>query len=363
MPTLETLLPAGRYKDVLRIALQSVAAALLAYVVMKQLGLGQLSWAIIAALFTIHASLDETLGSSFQRLVAAGLGAGLGVAVVYLFSGFELMPLRIALVAAITNALANLEPELDYASAAGAVVALQPTADLEGAAGTALAVGVGGVAGAIASVTIWPELGRHRAQRSLATALRQCQKLVDLTLKSANRELSREERRERSDVQRCMLETLEEARSIARSTRFRAHLAGGADIREMTRQAEKLWYSLIIIERVIARGRDQFGPEDHEAIMPHFTEAHRALCELLPALAEMVGKNQTTGPDQKLWERFHEAQRSAQDCLKDRPAERNSINEQSVQALLFGLDELRRAVSELENLAACGKADGPDGSD
>lgn len=51
MPTLETLLPAGRYKDVLRIALQSVAAALLAYVVMKQLGLGQLSWAIIAALF------------------------------------------------------------------------------------------------------------------------------------------------------------------------------------------------------------------------------------------------------------------------------------------------------------------------
>src|SRR5688572_15401439 len=129
MPTLETLLPAGRYKDVLRIALQSVAAALLAYVVMKQLGLGQLSWAIIAALFTIHASLDETLGSSFQRLVAAGLGAGLGVAVVYLFSGFELMPLRIALVAAITNALANLEPELDYASAAGAVVALQPTAD------------------------------------------------------------------------------------------------------------------------------------------------------------------------------------------------------------------------------------------
>lgn len=360
MATLASLLPTGRRKDVLRIALQSVAAALLAYGVMQHLGLGQLSWAIIAALFTIHASLDETLGSSMQRLVAAGLGAALGVALVYFFSGFELLPLRIALVAAITNALANVKPELDYAAAAGAVVALQPTADLEGAAGTALAVGIGGAAGAIASVTVWPELGRHRAQRSLATALRQCQKLVDLTLKSANRELSRHERRERSDVQRRMLETLEEARGIAKSTRFRARLAGGAGIRDMTRQTEKLWYSLIVIDRVVAHGRDQFGPKDHEAVMPHFTEAHRALCGLLPALAEMVEKNQTTGPDQELWDRFHEAQRSAQSCLGERQANRDSINERAVQALLFGLDELRLAVSELQNLATCGDTKGSD---
>lgn len=94
--------------------------------------------------------------------------------------------------------------------------------------------------------------------------------------------------------------------------------------------------------------------------MPHFTEAHRALCELLPALAEMIEKNQTTGPDQDLWERFHEAQRSAQSCLSEREAERNSIHERAIQALLFGLDELRLAISELQNLATCGKTDGPD---
>ena len=174
-------------------ALQSLIAALLAYAVMRQLGLHSISPAIIGALFTIHGSLDATL-ARMRRLLAAAIGAAIGIGIVYLFSGFQLMPLRIALVAAITNALAASRPELDYAAAAGAVVALQPTADLDGAIGTALAVGIGGGAGVVASVTIWPELGRHRAQSLLASALRHGQKMIDLTLNDLSRELSKEER-------------------------------------------------------------------------------------------------------------------------------------------------------------------------
>lgn len=344
-----------QHKDIIRIALQSVIAALLAYGVMKQLGLeGDLSWAIIAALFTLHGSLDATVGAGLRRLFAAALGVGVGIAVVYLFTGFQFMPLRIALVAAITNGLAASRPELDYAAAAGAVVALQPSADVDGALGTAIAVGVGGVAGAIASVTIWPELGRHRAQRLLASALRHGQRMIDLTLNNLGRDLSKEERKERREARRLMITDLEAANATAKEVRFRHQLKSGASIHRFTLETERLWHSLIIVERVIAGGRDQFGADDYEAVMPHVGEAHAALCELLVSLAEMIEKNKTEGPDQEVWDRFHTAQREALACLKVREAERDSIDERAIQTLLFGLEEIRRAVSQFQVLATDG---------
>ncbi len=364
MRILQTFSPAHlkdsfwQHKDIVRVALQSLIAALLAYAVMRQLGLhSNLSWAIIGALFTIHGSLDATLGAGMRRLLAAAIGAAIGIGIVYLFSGFQLMPLRIALVAAITNALAASRPELDYAAAAGAVVALQPTADLDGAIGTALAVGIGGGAGVVASVTIWPELGRHRAQSLLASALRHGQKMIDLTLNDLSRELSKEEREERREARRLMITDLEAANATAREVRFRHQLRKGATIHQFTQEMERLWHSLIIVERVIGGGRDQFGPQDYEAVMPHVGEAHAALCELLVSLAEMIEKNKTEGPDQEVWDRFHKAQREALACLKAREAERDSINERAIQTLLFGLEEIRRVVSEFQVLATEGPGD------
>lgn len=347
-----------QYKDIIRVALQSMIAALLAYAIMRQLGLyANLSWAIIGALFTIHGSLDATLGAGLRRLLAAAIGAAIGIGIVYFFSGFQLMPVRIALVAAITNALAASRPELDYAAAAGAVVALQPTADLDGAIGTALAVGVGGAAGAVASVTIWPELGRHRAQRLLASALRHGQRMIDLTLNDLTRDLSKEEREERREARRLMITDLEAASATAKEVRFRQQLRSGASIHRFTQEMERLWHSLVIVERVIAGGRDQFGQDDYEAVMPHVGDAHAALCELLVSLAEMIEKNKTEGPDQEVWDRFHQAQREALACLSVREAERDSINERAIQTLLFGLEEIRRVVSAFQILATDGPGD------
>ncbi|HLS68528.1 MAG TPA: FUSC family protein [Kiloniellales bacterium] len=344
-----------RNKDILRVGLQSLIAALLAYAVMQRLGLhSNLSWAIISALFAIHGSLDATFSAGAKRLLGAAVGVGIGIAVVFLFSGLQFMPLRIALVAAITNALAASRPQLDYAAAAGAVVALQPSADLDGALGTAVAVGVGGGAGIIASVSIWPELGRHRAQRLLASALRHGQKMIDLTLNDLEHDLSREEREDRREARRLMITDLEAANATAKEVRFRQNLRSGASIHHFTLEMERLWHSLIIVERVIGGGRDQFGEEDYEAVMPHIGEAHAALCELLAALAEMVEKNRTDGPPQELWDRFHTAQRKALASLTVRESARDSVNERAIQTLLFGLEEIRRVVSRFQTLATDG---------
>src|SRR5690606_41787129 len=91
-----------------------------------------------------------------------------------------------------------------------------------------------------------------------------------------------------------------------------------------------------------------------DLVMPHVGEAHAALCELLVSLAEMIEKNKTEGPDQEVWDRFHAAQREALACLKVREAERDSIDERAIQTLLFGLEEIRRAVSQFQVLATDG---------
>lgn len=344
-----------RRTDVARVALQSVVASLLAYLVISWFQVGSLSWAIIASLFSIHASLDSTFGASFNRIAGAVVGAALGFALVYAFSGWEMMPVRIALIAALTNGLAVLRPKLDYAAAAGAVVALQPTPDMDGAAGTAIAVGIGGLCGTLASITIWPELSRHRAQRELGQALRLCQQIVDMTLNEVDHDVSDEKRQERAELQRKMLRHLEEAQTISNETRFRQYLASGARVSEFTRATERLWHSLIIVERVVTGGRDKFGAKDHAAIMPHVAKAHEVLCELLSELSEMVAHNTTEAPKQELWDQFKQAQRAAHEALTAQQAARDSVNERVIQTLLFGIDEIRLAMSEFQTLATKGK--------
>ena len=142
-----------------------------------------------------------------------------------------------------------------------------------------------------------------------------------------------------------MITDLEAANATAREVRFATSCARA---RPFTNSPRK-WNDLAQPDHRRAghrRRQDQFGPQDYEAVMPHVGEAHAALCELLVSLAEMIEKNKTEGPDQEVWDRFHKAQREALACLKAREAERDSINERAIQTPLFGLEEIRRVVSE-----------------
>src|SRR5690625_4931068 len=342
------------HKDVIRLALQSAAAALLAYVVMQQLNLQSMqSWAIVSALFSLQGSLDATLSTGTRRLLAAAVGVALGMGFVFLLNGPSLLPIRLALIAAASSALVSLRPSLSYAAAGAAVVAIQPTADMDGAIGTAVAVGVGGAAGIIASVSIWPELGRHRAQRSLAQAVRHCKKLIDFTLDGLSRDLTENEEQEQRDLRQQALMELENARSISEEVRFRQYLRMGGSIQDFTLETEKLWYSLVIIERVIA-GRDHIDTKNDEDIIANVKEAHAALGELLLALADMIEKNSAEAPPPALWDRYQAAQEKALGCLAHRDGARDSADERLTQTLFFGVAEIGRVVSEFQTLIAEG---------
>lgn len=251
-------------RDAVRIAGQSLVASVATYGVMLLLALPQLAWAVIVALFTIRASVDGAVGAALHRSLAAGLGVATGLALVFLLPGYELMPLRIGLVAAVTNGFASLRPQYDYAAAGGAVVALQPTADLDGAVGTALAVCIGGLTGVCASLLVWPELGRSRALRLLATALRSCGDLADLSLG----DLEGERDDERRPLQRRTLRQLHAAQEAVAAVRFRPGVGNGATVGQVAETAERLWHSLIIVERAVSEDRSQLDPEGSRGDSP-----------------------------------------------------------------------------------------------
>jgi len=335
-------------RDAVRIAGQSLAASVATYGVMLWLGLPQLSWAVIVALFTIRASVDSAVGAALHRSLAASLGVATGLALVFLLPGHELMPLRIGLVAAVTNGFASLRPQYDYAAAGGAVVALQPTADLDGAVGTALAVCIGGAMGVCASLLVWPELGRSRALRLLATALRSCGDLADLSLG----DLKGERDDERTPLQRRTLRQLHAAQEAVSAVRFCSAVGNGATVGQVAETTERLWHSLIIVERAVSEERSQLDPEDLEAIRPDLGRIHRALGDLLPRLADGLG-GRAEAEDENLrecWREYREAVRHARSLLRQRSLGRDRDEERAVQALLFGLEQIRKVLSELQAL-------------
>lgn len=333
-------------RDAVRIAGQSLAASVATYGVMLWLGLPQLAWGVIVALFTIRGSVDGTIGAALYRSIAAVLGVGTGLALVFLLPGYELMPLRIGLVGALTNGFASLRPQYDYAAAGGAVVALQPTADLDGAIGTALAICIGGGIGVAATLLVWPEMGRSRALRSLATALRSCGELADLSL--GDLEGARDS--ERMPMQRQALRHLQAAQEASEAVRFRLRRGNGVTARQIAETAERLWHSLIIVERVVSEDRSQLDPDDLEAIRPALSRIHWALGELLPHLADGLEKGLPDHGLQESWDAFRDALRDARRALAERGLGRDNDGERAVQALLFGLDQIRKVLAELQAL-------------
>lgn len=335
-------------RDIVRIALQSAAAGILSFLIMRWAGLPQISWALVVALFTIHASVDSAIGAALDRIAGTLIGAAAGLLLAFVLADQGLVLLRIAVIAAITNGLAASRPKLQYAAAAGAVVAVQPTADIEGAIGTALAIVIGGLAGVAASVLVWPEFGRSRALRALASALREARGLVDLSLS----EVADGQFRDRSRLQRQVLQNLRNAESIVGEARFRRRLHSGATLPRMVTAADRLWHSLAIVERVVSHSRSQLDGQDLTAVLPHLAAAREALCALLDRLADAIGDGgDAAAPDDAFWQRLRDAQRQARSVLAEHEMRRDSDGETAIHALLFGLDQVGQAVRELQDLA------------
>ncbi|HEX2258101.1 MAG TPA: FUSC family protein [Afifellaceae bacterium] len=343
---------AGRFdreqrRDAARVAVQTIAASVAIYLLMRWLGLPDLSWAVISGLFVMQLNFDSTLATAAGRLAGTVLGVALGLLLVHLAGGDDLTLLRLAVAAAAMNVVGALWPSLRYGVVPAAVIVLeqQPGVTTE-ALQLALAVFLGTALGALSALVVWPELGRRRALRHIIGALGACRDLVDTSLAEV---LEPHERR-LSDLHSRFLNEVLRARAVTAETLLRPRLAGGGSLTALIHLVERLWHSLLIVDRIVHDPAMRIAPQDLEAIEPQVRKVQRSACDYLGSIASLLASGERSADHGELTRRLTEAQ-AISDRLLD-GAERQTERDRAVQALIFAFHEIAKNLGEIDRLAA-----------
>jgi uncharacterized membrane protein YccC len=167
------------------LAIQTGVAGLATFAIGHVIGLERLSWAVISALFVVHASIGSTLATGIGRIAGAALGAAIGLA--WMFAGGTetvfLTDLGILVSGAVTAYITALFPTFRYGAVTSAIIILSPSSDpLLQTWHYAAAIGLGIVIGALASVLVFPWSARLGLYEELGRAVGHCGDLLSASL-------------------------------------------------------------------------------------------------------------------------------------------------------------------------------------
>jgi len=324
----------AKLRDPLRFGLQSAAGAVFAYFVARAIGLSELSWAVMSALFVAHLNLDATFSAAVGRIGGTLLGSLLGLAAVLLLPGTDEVGWRLAAVALAMNAVAVVLPNTQFGVVAAAVIVLPSGEDVwAGALERGSAIAVGTLVGTACAFLVWPESAARRARRVALRALAACRDVFAVETGA----LMGLEEAATSDLHRRVLATIRDARDLADGARLWG--TGSRATRALIDASSRLWHTLLILNRLQAdhKRREQVA-------------RNGALAEQMQAVREQVGAMLAgAGPGQRTEvEPALEALRSAIGII------RTDIERHDLEPLAFMLEELICDLEELDRaLAAC----------
>lgn len=334
----------GNRRDVLRIAGQTACATVATYFVITWLGAQYLSWAVIAALFTIGISADAAYYNAIGRIGGAVLGAALGLAAASALGGSVLIGLVIA--ATLANMIATIWPSLRYAAVTSAIVALDPSPEIISALERAGSIMIGTLVGAASSFLIWPVFGRQRTLTSLRRALDSCEGLLE----QFERGVGSADRKRRDALHSRFLKDLETARSRLSETRFAPALPNGIRLSEAARSVENLWHALVILDRAITSERHEIDKAVLDRLRPLIGATQReARAYIARASGLMMRARDAAAPNSEdLREVIAQARDGVAEIeseLPQRPAQQKALH-----ALTFALNETERSLLQLASM-------------
>lgn len=345
MTTLTSALGRVRRKrrQILRVALQSGVATLVAYLTIFWIGPDNLSWAVISALLTIGVSSDLSYRNALGRVGGALVGAVFGLA-----AAFVAGPVLIRLLPAVilANMVATAWPALRFAAVTAAIVALDPDPDLAGALARTGAIVAGTVAGAVASFVIWPVRGRDRTAHALRKALKDCHALLQLI----ERGVSTDDHHERDEVHARFLRHLEMARSRVRETRFHPKLPSGVRLRDAVQGVESLWHALVILDRAVSEERRDISRTALDRLRPVVDEVQARARDYLSDLTDAMNSSGADPPDSVAFCRSVAHARDRIGALLDDGAPDWPHQARALHAVTFGLNETERQLLHLSRI-------------
>jgi uncharacterized membrane protein YccC len=338
-------------RDPARQAVQTTAAAVLTFAVMKLLGLPHVTWAVISALFVVQSSVGGTVASMIGRIEGAALGTVIGLGCLYLIgSQGWWAALALAVAVTIVAFIVALRPGLRYGHVTAGILIISGSAG-DGAimAGfeRALAIGIGAVLAAAVALLIFPEPAHKKANRHLAQALRRCGDLLSAALAGLMDEKAFKLQPMHDDIRRHVEKA---AGAAGASRRSRFHGRSGPPYSRLIHSVQRLWSTLIIIDRVDAEplpeaARRQLGP----ALEALSNEA----CSYFQKLGNSIESNEAPPRPQAMRDKLDALDKSL-DAFRRQDDSLPSSTAERVFSLAFGLEELARNFDEVGHLFSDG---------
>nr|CAD6437865.1 FUSC family protein [Rhizobium sp. Q54] len=334
----------ARYRPV-RIAAQTAGGAASAYLAAQALGLPEPSWSVFSALFVIQSSVGGTIRSAMARIGGGAAGLIIGLIVIFAIGiGGWLTVLALSVGVAITACIASLRSGMSYALVTVTMLVLAPGIDvIEGAFVKALEIGLGSLCGAVAVVFVLPRSAHRQADEQIARSLEGCAEL----LTESYRTIASGERRDVSHLHDQIEQGLQEARSMSVQSRPRFGSTDRASRERdaLRREAERLWYTLALIERL--RRPFQKLPVPAELLERETSRIDAAAAHLRHLAAALLAGTQPQGG-------------LSLDCSPSQDSDNMSLNSSSLStiqahqlfALSFADQEISNGIAEVANRVA-----------
>jgi uncharacterized membrane protein YccC len=330
--------------DLLRIGAQTAVATLVTYLVADRVEAFDVSWAVIAALFTIGLSADASYYNARGRIIGALLGLGLGLVAGWAAPGAVLAGLIVAVVVA--NMLATIWPSIRYAAVTAAIVALEPTPSVAEALALAGAILCGTLIAAATSFVFWPTLSRTRVVHCLRAAVVDCRDLFALV---SGRTQAATDPAEIEALHGRFLGHLESCQARISDTRFgRTTLPSGAGLDEAAAAVESLWHSIVILDRTMRDESPAMGTDTMWDLAPVLDEVQRRGATQLDAIAAALDDVEKDPETNHLQAAVQRARNRIEAAL-GRPGSPGSRS-QGLYALLFALAEIELTLGKLRSV-------------
>lgn len=322
-------------RDALRLALQSAAAAAVAYSVMESFDLEERFVGVLSAVLVVQPSLGTTIGAAGERLAATLVGCVIGIVCLVLLPHGYGTAGALAISMLVMNGIAAFRADWRYGVVAAVALALGGTDTiLETALERLIAIGCGVVIGIVVSFVVWPEKSESRVERHIRNALQAATELLDKIIQQATSSAGVDSEK----VRRRFVSELNAAQETAGEIRF----ADNETLREKIKAVERFHHGLTVINRVAKRTDDVVRGND--AFADDIAECKSLTSEIAAALVS----GDTDVVDQRA---------ALKDCLRKLRdvAHRNDHDATShlqQTTLVFALEEVQASLDRLYELYA-----------
>lgn len=271
--------------DAAHLAVQSAAAAVVAFTVMQTLGLPEKFIGVLSAILVIQPSVGNTLIEAGDRVLATLVGSAVGILCLFILPYGYGTAIALGVTMLVINAIAGFRPDWRYGVVAGVALALGSEQNaIETAQDRGLAIALGAFVGVGVSLLVWPDTAKKRASRHINTALEAAVEMLDIAIGGNG---SGEGGNELRTVQEKFDDAISSARDASKGIRLgdRKSITGRID------QSQRFYQAILSIERV-TRARAEADIDRNEELNEAIESIRQEACEAVRYLAEKGRMNE-----------------------------------------------------------------------